>query len=595
MHSNEPDVAQSENQDGEVISSLRLAGFRGSVRTVLQPERLLFEHAGGNYLRMGYDKIARMRHHQFPLIPHWTAMIAFLGIYAALRVFSGPIQLWVGLSAASTLIAWLAIRLPALTIDAAEDGCYTVFGPESQLLRLRLVIERLQDGTAFQEAFEGLDELVNAQFPSSGVFQEIANIIAHKSAEDTHLDAAMSELIAADAVDEQQAVLSEDVISTGEPLQMLNMDPRDHGSISRARDVRHQMVTPRHDGWTNAAAGTQPVPPAAQQSPPWDASPSQAPAYHQEPQRFHHPEAEQSSMFTAPATTQPSMFAEPESEPTALDSMFGFNLGVEETDRDPESFFGEPAVERPSVGDWLTTGENETRPSNPPPRASEAPNHGLPSSSPRPQSRPQNFINSFQPTGFSSPLNQMDAQLHDWSREEQQIETDEVSMPSAGIVSRAKLTDDQPIEAGIVPNKPPVELKRIQRDGGRRLKRLDSAGSPQRNLTLREVIAPVWKIKVPEALRRTLRGEGQTAPPPPAPSRTLDALRVQAQHSHEAQVANALRGLTGINRDKEITNILLEDVAPELVDEVIPINFEMLTPTTDSSTSVNLPGVSRLD
>ena len=103
MYSTEPEKARPDGVEGEVLSSFKLAGSRGNLRTVLTQDHVTLELKSGSYLRLGYNKIDAMRHHQFHIIPHWCALISGLLIYASLRVLTGQMQVWSGVIGAAVL------------------------------------------------------------------------------------------------------------------------------------------------------------------------------------------------------------------------------------------------------------------------------------------------------------------------------------------------------------------------------------------------------------------------------------------------------------------------------------------------------------
>ena len=107
MHSDEPKKARPEGVEGEVLSTFKMAGSQGNLRTVLTPDNIILERNSGNYLRLSYNKVEGMRHHQFYIIPHWLMAIGLLMIYSSLRILTGQIQLWTGLVGAGIIISWL--------------------------------------------------------------------------------------------------------------------------------------------------------------------------------------------------------------------------------------------------------------------------------------------------------------------------------------------------------------------------------------------------------------------------------------------------------------------------------------------------------
>ncbi len=178
-------MARPETMEGEVISSLKLAGARGSLRTVLTPDDVLLELNNGNYLRLSYNKIEAMRHHQFHIVPNWCSAIGALLIYSSIRILNGQFQIWIGLIGALLILSWLGFRKTALTIDSGDGGNYTLFGPVVDLIKFRVLTERIKDGIPFEKACEGLNEVIMTEYPSSGIFEEIVETFEDEIAVDS--------------------------------------------------------------------------------------------------------------------------------------------------------------------------------------------------------------------------------------------------------------------------------------------------------------------------------------------------------------------------------------------------------------------------
>ena len=56
----------------------------------------------------------------------------------------------------------------------------------------------------------------------------------------------------------------------------------------------------------------------------------------------------------------------------------------------------------------------------------------------------------------------------------------------------------------------------------------------------------------------------------------MDALKIQAHHTHQAQLADALRRMN--SKEDNSTENLLEDISPELVPQKVPSSFNELNP-----------------
>ena len=177
-------------------------------------------------------------------------------IYSSLRILTGQVQLWIGVIGAGIVISWLGFRKSALTIDSGDAGNYTLFGPESDLIKFRLITERIKDGIPFDEAKEGLDELVMSEYPSSGVFEELIETIEVDSPSNTDaLTMAMTDLINQSQNEEPEEEIEHIILEEPAPI---SRDPLHHGSIERARRVQTvNRPPPAHSGWTNVANRTE--------------------------------------------------------------------------------------------------------------------------------------------------------------------------------------------------------------------------------------------------------------------------------------------------------------------------------------------------
>ena len=172
MHSNSQD-SRCEGGDAEVFSSLRLSGFDGRCKAVLDSSRLILERRSGHTLNLMHDAVARMRHHTTPLIPRWLFGIGLFLIYAAWRVFLPPAQYWFLGIGSAIILGWALGRRPTLTIDTTNGDCHTLYGNDASLMRMTALVQRLQDGQTLDEAREGLAFLMRTtDFPATNAVEE---------------------------------------------------------------------------------------------------------------------------------------------------------------------------------------------------------------------------------------------------------------------------------------------------------------------------------------------------------------------------------------------------------------------------------------
>jgi len=137
-------------------------------------------------------------------------------------------------------------------------------------------------------------------------------------------------------------------------------------------------------------------------------------------------------------------------------------------------------------------------------------------------------------------------------------------------------------------------LKRIKfGEGKKKLKRLKVNNNQTKRLTLSSIFKP--KIKTPNFFRRMLKQKRPVNDSKfSVPNRTMDALKIQAHQTHEAQLADALRRMN--TKDDNSTDNLLEDISPDLVPQKVPISFNELKPSNQENSDVlSSTGIVRLD
>ena len=267
MHSTLQD-SRCEGGDAEVFSSLRLAGFDGICKAVLDESRLLLERRTGHTLNIRLESIARMRHHTTPLVPRWLFGIGLFLIYAAWRVFIPPTQYWFFGSGGLIVLIWAMGRRPTLTIDSNDGDCHTLFGNDASLMRMAALVHRLQDGQSLEEAREGLVFLSReADYPGTKAI--VDQLIQESEPEPLTSNPSISAIInegpkEADLILPpqwtQEAVGAAEVSIEPEHRETL-MEPN---SFGRAREAQDQMIALAHspevvdDPW--AMANVQPLP-----------------------------------------------------------------------------------------------------------------------------------------------------------------------------------------------------------------------------------------------------------------------------------------------------------------------------------------------
>ena len=559
MHSTEPEKARPEGVEAEVFSTFKMAGSRGNLRTVLTSEDVVLESDDGKYLRLSYSKVEGMRHHQFHIIPHWCGLIAMLMIYSSVRILTGQLQIWAGVIGAGVIISWLGFRKSALTIDSGEAGTYTLFGNDTDLIKFRVIADRVRDGIPFEKAIEGVNEVIMSEYPSSSIFDELVETIETEISENTDaLSMAMADLIEKSKNEEeviQSEMIESDLIVVEEQIPN-SREPLHHGSITRARQVQSD-IRPAHSGWANVANRTEVLRP------------------------------EPNDSFFQNETPQPISNQSTE-EPFNL---FGFDLDESSPKEEPFNMFGDS---------FETTANSDifTEPSEPRSSFSMMPDSVSVQSNQNYQESVESnlpFINSFQQTGHTNPLNHLGATLSMHS-EESKTTTTQPQLP--GIVSQAKGDIEEVIDAEIIPKVKVDGLKRIKlKNGTKNLKRLKPNDSPARRLTVWSMITSSLNIKTPEFIRNRVSNASKKLIEESGeilPNRTMDALKIQAHHTHEAQLADALKMIP--KNDEASANHFLEEISPDLVEQKLPSSFHELKASNDEQNDIlSTTGIARLD
>ncbi|CAI8243534.1 MAG: Uncharacterised protein [Methanobacteriota archaeon] len=561
MHSTEPEKARPEGVEGEVFSTFNMAGTRGNLRTVITPEDVLLESNNGNFLRLSHNKVEGMRHHQFHIIPHWCGAIAMLMIYASIRILTGQMQIWVGLIGAGIIISWLGFRKSALTIDSGEGGTFTLFGNDTELIKFRVIADRVRDGIPFENAIEGVEEVIMSEYPSSSVFDELVETIETETNEKPDaLSMAMADLINK-SKDDEQLIQNTKTESSPIPIEIdeqisVNREPLHHGSISRARRIQSELRTPpAHSGWANVANRTEILRSDANEQP------------------F-------SNEISKPITTQ----TQDESF-----NMFGFDFDESESKEEPFNMFGD-AFESTIIPEENIMSQEPRSSFSMIPETQFKPN---PQNIVETREPSKSFINSFQQTGFSNPINQLGSTLNSY----EEVTTTEFKQPNLpGIVSQAKQEIKSPNENELV-NKDNTEgLKRIKlKDGKRQFKRLKPKNSKMKRLTMWGMLKSSLPFKTPEFLRnRTLDANNESESNEFVIDRTMDALKIQAHQTHEAQLADALRKIHENN--DESSDYFLEEISPDLVEQKLPSSFQDFKASNDDKKNIlSTTGITRLD
>lgn len=156
----EPAFAGPMHADREVLQGLRLAGMRGKVAVMLDESSLFVETRRGHATGFPLSTVAGHNHHQTHLMPPLSQYIGAILLVCGLWLIELPavrrLVLFAGLA---ILASWLLTRRPTLTVELTNGETYVITGPDSILMRLSFMLNRVMDGISLDEARAGLEHL----------------------------------------------------------------------------------------------------------------------------------------------------------------------------------------------------------------------------------------------------------------------------------------------------------------------------------------------------------------------------------------------------------------------------------------------------
>jgi len=561
MHSNSQD-SRCEGGDAEVFSSLRLSGFDGRCKAVLDSSRLILERRSGHTLNLMHDAVARMRHHTTPLIPRWLFGIGLFLIYAAWRVFLPPAQYWFLGVGSAIILGWALGRRPTLTIDTTNGDCHTLYGNDASLMRMTALVQRLQDGQTLEEAREGLAFLMRTtDFPTTKAIEE--RLVAESEPEPLLASTSITTLLGDDS-DEQKdlppvwlgSIAGSAVVSNEPEHTEQRYEPH---SFKRARDAHSEI-------------SHNPMP-YDQVKDPWamnDVKPMPNSAFQQE---FTSPQNEQ---FQAPMNEGFSMFGEggifdaPSSHPTSP----------------PQPIVSTPSYQQNIHDHRLPWQENRHRSSmemlkdaggiSGDAMLKDDVQVGL-------SQAPTKFIPSFLP-----PVDLNDPEKDRIQVEPDILDAEMVDGDSSQLVASAKMANAERSEG--LERFPHMQKLRNDRSGGR-LRRIRFRNDSIRlgsTKTVRNRLLPGLG-KLGQKARGLLKRGGSEF-------RTAELLRLEAKRNSDSQLIIEIQRMADSEKGlvvDEVSRMLENHRAGILPDVDVPLRFSDLSATSDSSTGV--AGLPRLD
>ena len=167
-------LSLSTSDDKEVISRLRASGAKGRVSAILDERMLSLETKTGQVLSVKLDNISRADHHHTTLIPFTYAFIGAMLVLISIRNLVDPTAKAAFLTLGISLVfGHIVTRRPTLTITYNDEDCYAIHGPDSKLMDMTYLIQRLREGLSLDDARAGLQTLnQDTDFPMTSVIAE---------------------------------------------------------------------------------------------------------------------------------------------------------------------------------------------------------------------------------------------------------------------------------------------------------------------------------------------------------------------------------------------------------------------------------------
>ncbi len=167
-------LSLSTSDDKEVISRLRASGAKGRVSAILDERMLSLETKTGQVLSVKLDNISRADHHHTTLIPFTYAFIGAMLVLISIRNLVDPTAKAAFLTLGISLVfGHIVTRRPTLTITYNDEDCYAIHGPDSKLMDMTYLIQRLREGLSLDDARAGLQTLnQDIDFPMTSVIAE---------------------------------------------------------------------------------------------------------------------------------------------------------------------------------------------------------------------------------------------------------------------------------------------------------------------------------------------------------------------------------------------------------------------------------------
>ncbi len=573
MYSIGPNEAQSESKDCEVLSSLRLAGMSGTLKAVLCERQLLLERSTGHSLSLRYDQIVRMRHRQLPLIQTWLLITGILLLIGAARVLTGSLSYWTGAIGGSVVLLWLIGRKPVLTIDTQNGDSHSLFGFDITLLKIRIIIERIQDGMSLKNAKEGLEELERKEpiYPTAGLIED--QVIGETPNVENSVASSVENSDDENVEEDDEEILEAEI---GIESEEKEIGFNEHPAVERARRATQEIRSQRYQSEAHPRISN-----GSEEEGRWDNEPSTA------PQTSSFQINNQQSSYGAPRYS-PNQFnsVQSQEQQSNFEMDMGFDFSMFDDEPSPTQT---PIQQHPPQNMNNEYRQIQSYNNNTPDEGSFLPS--FPSTEVDHSILPSKFVESLQSVGAENKIDILntDVSLVENARrteeEQQKFEQQNLDSSSLNNVQRLKLGRNSTL---------------------RRLKVRKGANQKKSQYELLRELVVNSLQKITNVSKNLLKKKGRTNEEvDPSHSKTLDILRVQAKYSRQAEIAEAVRKLT--NGNEELTEEEIEIIASTLgtssendftseEDTDVPHSFyEMKSTSKVKAEMDNLPGIKRLD
>ena len=572
----------------------------GTLKAVLCERQLLLERDTGHSLSLRYDQIVRMRHRQLPLIQPWLLITGLLLVVSAGRVLSGSLSYWVGALGGSIILLWIIGRKPVLTIDTQNGDSHSLFGIDITLLKIRIIIERIQDGMSLKNAKEGLEELERKEqlYPTAGLIE--AQNIAEKNSLTESIEDSLSMSNTNDSI-EDETIFDAEIESENDENQMIIGE---HPAIERARRATQEI---RNQRYQNEAH--QGISDTREESSWWDEKPTQIPqepkfqinnqqsaygAARYSPSQFDTvPSQEQQSNIEMDMGFDFSMFDDP--EPTQTTMQQTSSSSIQTNTQYMDNDYGQTN----NYGQNNNYGQTQYNDNN----YSQYNNNNY--------SNEESFLPSFPSTEMEHTI--LSPKFVESLDNESSDTKKEILSTEKSLTAQARRTEEEQrkydLESANMNSLNNAQRLKLGRDSTFRRLKLREKGVRKRSQyeLVRDILVNSLHRITNVSKNILKRKEGATSKKQLENdhSKTIDILRVQAKHSKQAEIAEAVRKLTKGNEELtqeeiQIIAVTLEKGAgDEIIDSEIlevPIAFEAMKSTSKVKSEMdNIPGIKRLE